>query len=126
LTTHSVDAQPTAVLADGHFAYTGSPLCPSPLATFDPINATSAELQFYGLPFRPHGNAQALAQWTDMVRHAKHRVCGSTISGNAYAGSKQSRPTSLQIGKIGNAFASPGIWAGVVATDGGFDWVFSD
>jgi hypothetical protein len=69
-----------AIHAQGtpQFAYTGSADCPGPPNGFNPSNASASELQFYGFPIRPTGDATAVNSWLQLVQGAQHRVCGSS------------------------------------------------
>jgi hypothetical protein len=98
----------------------GGPQCPAPPAGFDPLAASADDLQYYGLQTRPHGDAGTIARWVDHIHHAQHRVCGM---GDA-------KPTSIsQPPQVIPTYADAGttyIWAGYVATSGGFDWAWAN
>jgi hypothetical protein len=87
-------------------AHAASPMhatssCAQPPAGKDPDTFTDAQLTMYGLP--PHQPKQPKAQWENVARHAKHRVCVSL-------------PTAPVTTKLDDGDCS-GCWAGYVSLD---------
>lgn len=61
------------------------PQPPAPPANFNPLTATAVQLKLYGFPARPT-NAAALAQWEDVMSHAKHYVRLKPVQGTVTEG----------------------------------------
>lgn len=53
--------------------------CMSPPAGFDPLTASDAQLQVYGLPLRPDASSSLYTQWVVAVTHATKRGCEDHI-----------------------------------------------
>ncbi len=121
----------TSLLFFGQFAHVASAkqinspslsstdTCPSPPANFNPLTASKAELQYYGLPLPAPGIN--ITQWANAVNHAKHRVCTSTSS------SRYSLPGPTHSSSSSGTSQN---WAGYVQTSQSFYeiqsyWVFN-
>jgi hypothetical protein len=107
--------------------------CAQPPAGKDLTTLTPQQLRTYGLPpLMPHQNK---AQWANMLRHDKHRICTTTpakASGtrmrHALRGAGSSRPDPAPSGRfVADAFHDPGdycnfCWGGYEANASNYNF----